>query len=165
MSVNSVLIREEANARNRVTTFGKDSQHDSTEYISFGIDRGLPDLDVPNNDDAHVLDLVTPVMSNADFVDRNDDQSTEFGFGLYAMNVPRKVASYTDPLPVKIHRSLEPLPQLLLDNPMNMMYFHFFIEFTARILVPHDCPANPFKVILPQSKIQQQENPYHPVSC
>ena len=153
MSVNSVLIREEATARNRTTGFGGDGMDDSSEYVSFGIDRGLPDLDVPNNDDAHVLDMVTPVLTNADFADRINDQSTEFGFGLYTGNAPSKIASYADPLPVKIRRSLEPLPKLLFDNPMNMMYFHFFIEFTARILVPHDCPANPFKVILPQSKI------------
>lgn len=35
---------------------------------------------------------------------------------------------------------------------MNMLYFHHFLNHTARILVPHDCSENPFKSILPQSR-------------
>lgn len=35
---------------------------------------------------------------------------------------------------------------------MNLLYFHHFIDHTARILVPHDCEKNPFRTILPGSK-------------
>jgi hypothetical protein len=35
---------------------------------------------------------------------------------------------------------------------MNLLYFHHFINCTARILVPHDCERNPFRHILPESK-------------
>lgn len=34
---------------------------------------------------------------------------------------------------------------------MNLLYFHHFLNHTARILVPHDCSENPFRNILPQS--------------
>jgi hypothetical protein len=32
---------------------------------------------------------------------------------------------------------------------MNLLYFHHFIYHTGRILVPHDCPENPFRTVLP----------------
>ena len=150
LSVNSLLIQEEENAktRSRTSDYGKGRRED--QMISYGIDRGLPDLDTPKNDDAHALDQISPVLSNADLDSQYRDTHQEFGFGLSCNNV----TYYSDNLPVRISRTLHPLPQILLDNPMNLMYFHFFTEFTARILVPHDCPANPFKHILPQSKLQ-----------
>ncbi|KAL8952223.1 MAG: hypothetical protein Q9183_007402, partial [Haloplaca sp. 2 TL-2023] len=37
---------------------------------------------------------------------------------------------------------------------MNLLYFHHFLNHTARILVPHDCAANPFKNILPQMAVR-----------
>ena len=143
MSVNSLLIKEESEAKQRPAMF----RHDSDDRIRFyGIDRGLPDLDIPRNNDQQVLDMTTPVMTHAQTERR--DSSTEFGFSSTA----NSVAGYANNLHVKISKTLLPLPSILHNNPMNLMYFHFFIEHTARILVPHDCPANPFKIILPQSK-------------
>ena len=145
LSVNSLLIQEEAEAKTR--------PHPSRQYSDdrmrfYGIDRGLPDLDVPRNDDTHALDMVTPVLENAEFGKPENEPVNEFGFGLSSNNV----SYYVENLPVRISKALLPLPTLLTKNPMNLMYFHFFIEFTAKILVPHDCPANPFRTILPQSK-------------
>lgn len=37
---------------------------------------------------------------------------------------------------------------------MNLLYFHHFLNHTARILVPHDCSANPFRNILPQMAVR-----------
>ena len=145
MSVNSLLIQEEAQANKQGRHYRRNSNENSRFY---GIDRGLPDRDIPDNDDAHILDVVTPTLYSMGFGDTEDEVATEFGFGLSS----NKVASYENDLHVRIAKSLHPLPTMLHANPMNLMYFHFFIEFTARILVPHDCPANPFKVILPQSK-------------
>lgn len=143
MSVNSLLIKEESEAKQRPAM----SRHDSDDRMQFyGIDRGLPDLDIPRNNDQQVLDVTTPVMSHAQTERR--DSSTEFGFSSTA----NSVAGYASNLHVKISKTLLPLPSVLHNNPMNLMYFHFFIEHTARILVPHDCPANPFKIILPQSR-------------
>ena len=48
-----------------------------------------------------------------------------------------------------IPRKLDPLPQWLFRGD-NMKYFHHYLKFTARLLVPHDCSENPFKHILPQ---------------
>lgn len=48
-------------------------------------------------------------------------------------------------------RGYLPCTQLLLENPMNLLYFHHFLNHTARILVPHDCERNPFRLILPES--------------
>ncbi len=39
-----------------------------------------------------------------------------------------------------------------MENKMNLLYFHHFINHTARILVPHDCEKNPFRQILPGSE-------------
>ena len=148
LSVNSLLIQEEAHAYEHRGTIRDGGE----QSVFYGIDRGIPDRDIPDNDDLHVLDLVTPTLYSGEFGNADDEVLSEFGFGLSSS----KVGCYEDgDLQVKIPRSLHPLPPLLHANPMNLMYFHFFIEFTARILVPHDCPANPFKVILPQSKWYQ----------
>ena len=144
LSVNSLLIQEEVDAYERRGGVVRGSNEQSVFY---GIDRGLPDRDIPDNDDLHVLDIVTPTLYSAEFGDTDNDVMTEFGFGLSSS----KVGCYDGDLQVKISKALHPLPELLHANPMNLMYFHFFIERTARILVPHDCPANPFSVILPQS--------------
>ena len=137
LSVNSLLMQEESNTEKA--------------YEYFGVDRGFPDLDMPANDDSRALDIITPVLGQATFSGEQRRPSGEFGFGLFGEDSSTTSNCYAEPLHVKISTSLLPLPPLLLQNPMNLMYFHFFIEYTARILVPHDCPANPFKTVLPQS--------------
>lgn len=131
----------------------------STNTIDYGIDRGFPDLDVSRNDDMHALNGVSPALVNDDreFMAQNHFGNgyyvpTEFGFGLQAKNTAfGEGGYYAKPVPVKIPRSLEPLPPTLLQNPMNLLYFHHFLNHTARILVPHDCSENPFRKILPRS--------------
>jgi hypothetical protein len=61
--------------------------------------------------------------------------------------------SYFFPKRITIPRVLEPLPEMLLQNKTNKMYFHHFVQQIAPLLVPHDCAKNPFKSVLPQSKI------------
>ena len=63
----------------------------------------------------------------------------------------RMNATYRDQM--SIPRRLDPLPQWLLDSDQNRMYFHHYLKHTARLLVPHDCSENPFKHILPQSRL------------
>ncbi|KAF3768895.1 hypothetical protein M406DRAFT_249113, partial [Cryphonectria parasitica EP155] len=43
---------------------------------------------------------------------------------------------YEQPLQVRIPRDLEPLPAKLLENPMNLLYFHHFMNHTAKALAP-----------------------------
>lgn len=79
----------------------------------------------------------------------------EFGdnFSMQQVNNARQFfkmnSTYRDQM--SIPRRLDPLPQWLLANDQNKMYFHHYLKHTARLLVPHDCSENPFKHILPQS--------------
>ena len=127
------------------------------QKTTYGIDRGFPDLDLPHNNDMIALNGVTPTMATVE-LDRhdadlsNEDLYSEFGFGLNACEGFNEGSGYyASPVTVSISRSLEPLPPTLQDNPMNLLYFHHFVNHTARMLVPHDCSENPFKSILPQS--------------
>ncbi|KAK3109723.1 hypothetical protein LTR53_016708 [Teratosphaeriaceae sp. CCFEE 6253] len=123
---------------------------DSTGYRTQGFDHGLPDLDLPHNDDYHALLPRSPDMRRASAAvsevssssGEPDSKQIAFEPGGY----------YAQPVPVKIPRSWEPLPQEL-QNPMNLLYFHHFINHTGRIMVPHDCPENPYRSVLPQMAI------------
>jgi hypothetical protein len=59
---------------------------------------------------------------------------------------------YENPVQINIPKILEPLPIQLTSNPMNLLYFHHFLNHVARILLPHDCPINPYRTVLPRSK-------------
>ncbi|KAL8949383.1 MAG: hypothetical protein Q9222_004503 [Ikaeria aurantiellina] len=132
----------------------------TTPTIEYGVDRGFPDLDLPKNNDAIALDGVSPILPRSDSyldgmdVNETEDIPPEFGFGLYGNNsVHDQGGYYAQAVTVTIPRGLTPLPSILQENRMNLLYFHHFLNHTARILVPHDCSANPFKSILPQMAI------------
>lgn len=126
--------------------------HFTTQKTTYGVDRGFADLDIPKNNDAIALNGMTP-----NFVETDNDMTDHFfsgyGFGLNSSDGFQEGAGYyAKPVTVSISRSLEPLPEMLRDNPMNLLYFHHFLNHTARVLVPHDCSENPFKSLLPQSE-------------
>ncbi|KAL8891988.1 MAG: hypothetical protein Q9192_005675, partial [Flavoplaca navasiana] len=132
----------------------------TTPTIDYGVDRGAPDLDLPRNDDAAALDGLSPSFSHLDYFNTSlastgeENQPAEFGFGLYGTNSAHDQGGYyAKAVTVTIPRGLTPLPPILQNNRMNLLYFHHFLNHTARILVPHDCSANPFKNILPQMAI------------
>ncbi|KAL8932049.1 MAG: hypothetical protein Q9211_006557 [Gyalolechia sp. 1 TL-2023] len=132
----------------------------TTPTFEYGIDRGFPDLDVPKNNDSTALSGASPSLARSDSFNpsfEGDDQGylpPEFGFGLYGNNSTQDQGGYyASPVTVTIPRGLLPLPSVLQDSPMNLLYFHHFLNHTARILVPHDCSANPFKNILPQMAV------------
>lgn len=132
-----------------------------TNTETYGVDRGLPDLDVPrNNDTAAINDISPPQHSDYDsLLESVDLGAPEFGFGVQKREfVFAKGGYYASPVPIKIPRKLELLPSTLLNNPMNLMYFHHFLNHTARILVVHDCSQNPFRTILPQSEHLHHSN-------
>ena len=129
----------------------------SAQKTSYGVDRGFPDSDSPSNQDATALSGVTPTMGLASLdyseYEGGNDLFSGFGFGVNVSDGFQEGAGYyAKPVTVSISRTLEPLPSILKDNPMNLLYFHHFLNHTARVLVPHDCSENPFKSILPQSK-------------
>ena len=133
---------------------------------TYGFDHGLPDLDMPNNKDDDALSPYTPKASEGspyvfnveDFDFNLDDNYPEFGFLLDAptevqQQTQQEAKSYYSSRPVKVEISISlgSLPFELQSNPMNLLYFHHFVDHTARILVPYDCSENPFKTLLPRS--------------
>ena len=125
------------------------------ESIFFGFDRGVPDTDINMNDDQNALGVVECQSQDEGIVQKRS------ALGQFQASESRSPAKkptfesgkyYAQPAMVKIPKTLQPLPSILLDNPMNLLYFHHFLEHTATLLLPHDCSQNPFKVTLPQSK-------------
>ncbi|CAG8077128.1 unnamed protein product [Penicillium olsonii] len=121
---------------------------------NYGLDSGRSDHDLSfNNDHAaidinYALDLISsrrsqdaPQSTTTQPVPEAEGQ-VQFCSGYYA-----------SPVPINIPRYLSPLPSSLLENPINLMYFHHFLNHTARMLVPHNCDNNPFISVLPSMAI------------
>jgi hypothetical protein len=108
---------------------------------SFGYDRGWPDEDVDQHDDNNAL-VASPDISNP--ANSVSFHPVTIDFDDY----------YAKPIRIDIPLALLPLPDQLSSNPMNLLYFHHFLNHTARILTPHDCPANPYRTVLPRSRYQ-----------
>ncbi|KAH9842143.1 Serine/threonine protein kinase [Teratosphaeria destructans] len=128
---------------------------DSNKHRAYGYDHGLHDLDLPNNDDDHVLFPRSPDLRRASAaMSEVSNSSNEFDSKQIAFEPG---GYYAQPVPIKIPRCLEPLPDELLRNQMNLLYFHHFINHTGRILVPHDCPDNPFRRVMPQMAVRNPQ--------
>jgi hypothetical protein len=126
---------------------------------TYGYDLGLPDLDTPRNNDYAAIAVHSPQSNTASLDDETPYGSAEPGSKVMAFE---KGGYYAKPVPIRISKSLEPLPPLLMENHMNLLYFHHFLNHTARVLIPHGCETNPFRHILPKSKHLQ--NKYLPSS-
>lgn len=61
---------------------------------------------------------------------------------------------YTSPIAI----ALSSLPASLRQRPIDMFYFRFFTDNTARLLVSHDCDSNPFRSVLPRSTCAPRED-------
>lgn len=137
------------------TRFG--SRFNSSEIVdNFGLDCGHPDLDFARNNDT----IAIKDISSLDISGQNklDIRSPKLELGLQkSETVFAKGGYYSFPVHINIPRNLTPLPAQLLDYPMNLLYFHHFLNHTARILVPHDCSDNPFRMVLPSSEFRTLE--------
>ena len=156
MSVQSILAGPAADGQ-RGLQHGRQYPIGDEEYTTYGYDRGLPDLDTPHNDDLNAIAIFSPPSGTMDL----DGEGT---YGRASELRSKDMAFegggyYAKPVPIKISKSLEPLPPLLLESPMNLLYFHHFLNHTARILVPHDCEKNPFRQILPESMFLTSQPP------
>lgn len=120
---------------------------------NYGLDSGRPDQDLTfNNDHAaidinYALELISSQWRNEESSQSQASQpdpepQVQFCSGYYA-----------SPVPINVPRYLSPLPSSLLENPINLMYFHHFLNHTARMLVPHNCDNNPFISVLPSSEL------------
>ncbi|EAW08531.1 Zn(II)2Cys6 transcription factor [Aspergillus clavatus NRRL 1] len=117
----------------------------------YGLDHGRPDLDLNNMNDHsaidinYALDLINPghqthVTVETDPSDQESPRVTSYGY-------------YAAPVPINIPRYLSPVPSTLVETPINLMYFHHFLNHTAKMLVAHDCGDNPFISVLPSMAI------------
>ncbi|KAK3677818.1 hypothetical protein LTR78_002668 [Recurvomyces mirabilis] len=128
---------------------------DSAGQRNYGFDHGFPDHDIPRNDDGQALLPRSPDLRRASAaVSEASNSSAEPDASKMAFE---SGGYYAQPVAVKIPRNLEPLPDELANNPMNMLYFHHFINHTGRIMVPHDCPENPFRGVMPQMAVRNRQ--------
>lgn len=118
---------------------------------NYGLDSGRPDRDLALNNDHAAIDINSAVDKFSSR-SRNDESSSPTSFqGSSAVQKPDFSGYYASPVPVNIPRYLSPLPSSLLKNPINLLYFHHFLNHTSKMLVPHDCDNNPFVSVLPSS--------------
>ncbi|KAL7628212.1 hypothetical protein AAE478_002411 [Parahypoxylon ruwenzoriense] len=129
----------------------------SAEVTYYGTDRGFPDHDLGKNDDMNAISGSSPLLQreflDTPFDEPNDDFAwNEFGFGVETNEFNDEEGGYySRPVSIYISRSLEPLPQRLLENPMNLL-------LAVLLLVPYDDPhANPFRTILPQMAVKNDD--------
>lgn len=125
----------------------------------YGVDPGFPDLDMGLNDDANAIRGLR--LGNGqyreepkDSVPEDEPSAGESDRGKEKGLIGPK-GYYERPVPVRIPRDLEPLPAKLRENPMNLLYFHHFMNHTAKALVPHDDKqSNPYRHVLPQMAVK-----------
>ena len=114
------------NANNGVQDWSlqpRDVYQDTTTY---GIDRGIKDLDIGKNDDMKAISGSSPIAmrDHPELVLDEEGQFSpvEFGFGMEMTNTAFENGAYYDkPVSICIPRILEPLPNKLLENPMNLL--------------------------------------------
>jgi hypothetical protein len=146
MSVQSI-INDDFSEHSHGYEHGRQYPVGDSSTTTYGYDFGLPDLDTPNNDDFSAIAMFSPQANTMELEGgpygnaERHSQDIAFESGNY----------YAKPVAIRISKSLGVLPPILLENPMNLLYFHHFLNHTARILVPHDCEQNPFRQILPES--------------
>lgn len=152
LSVNSLLSAPPEDYEAQPSHTSNPSHYPKTDAEGstiYGYDYGYPDLDVSRNNDAIAIIPQSPA-------------SCRSGMSPDAIEAPSPVPSkeaafqrgcyYAQPVPIRISKEFEPLPSYLTDSPMNLLYFHHFLNHTARVLTPHDCPDNPLRTILPKSE-------------
>ncbi|KAE9578997.1 hypothetical protein CGMCC3_g5105 [Colletotrichum fructicola] len=126
------------------------------DAIFYGYDLGFRDADINQNNDLGAISKTNSNVESSITVmggGRGGFPPLQpSGIGLQSSVLPRMTGGYYDrPILIRIPRNLEPLPSKLRDNPMNLLYFHHFLNHTAKILVPYDDPSsNPFRTVLPQ---------------
>lgn len=121
---------------------------------NYGLDCGRPDLDLNKNDDHSAIDINYALdLFNADSqpASTSTSEGSHTGNAKYNGSDCNKRGYYVSPVPINIPRYLSPLPPSLVKTPINLMYFHHFLNHTGRMLVPHDCENNPFISVLPTS--------------
>ncbi|KAI9640778.1 hypothetical protein NHQ30_010618 [Ciborinia camelliae] len=172
LSVSSLLSGPPEGAPSEQHNNDKEWDYESQEWTPYmhdvyqdtetwGIDRGLVDLDIGKNDDANAISESSSTLVDAhqefDIEHGRELSPMEFGFGMESNETALEVGYYDKPVSISIPRVLQPLPTKLLENPMNLLYFHHFLDHTAGCLIPHNCSSNPFRSILPQMAVRDDD--------
>jgi hypothetical protein len=157
MSVNSLLSPDfhHEHGLNGDAVLGFNAERPPTGgSIEYGLDHGTPDQDVNDHQDAgprvRIFDRISldrqmgAEARGSEVAPEDPERKTLLTAGGY----------YATHVPIRIPRKLSPLPRALLENPINLMYFHHFLNHTARLLVPHDCVENPFRSVMPSMAIE-----------
>jgi len=160
-SVDSLLSGPPGNYENKGPREKEVSRYPMTDVdgsIIYGYDYGRPDLDLSRNNDSAAIVPRSPdpigsgrTSTAASPVDAASVASPA-AFSKHAAF--QRGGYYAQPVPIKIPRELEPLPSHITNDPMNLLYFHHFLNHTARVLTPHDCPDNPLRTTLPKSRFR-----------
>lgn len=117
---------------------------------NYGLDHGRPDLDLNQMDDHSAIDINYAL----DLINPERQTRTTFESACVDHGLANSVGGYyASPVPINIPRYLSPLPSTLVETPINLMYFHHFLNHTAKMLVAHDCGDNPFITVLPSSTL------------
>lgn len=123
----------------------------------YGYDNSKADEDIGRNDDGKAIMGYSASGSKAgpDVASEEvarDSHPSDFDFGLGMRDAGNY---YERRVEVWISKDFEPLPPRLRQNPMELLYFHHFLNHTARVLVPHDdLESNPFRTVLPQMAVK-----------
>ncbi|KAI5306269.1 hypothetical protein KEM56_001619 [Ascosphaera pollenicola] len=144
------------------------------EFINYGHDHGHADLDLyngtadltammlaPNSHDGNSTSQgqtntdVKPVI-HCGYAERASSPESDGDSHSRPVTVFSKGGYYASPVPVNIPRFLMPLPTSLTLSPINLLYFHHFLNHTGKILAPHACNHNPFTTVLPRMAITNQ---------
>ncbi|KAL7273129.1 hypothetical protein RUND412_004038 [Rhizina undulata] len=136
-----------------IDEYKREPDSPASSNMHFGVDNGEPDLD--NDDD--VEEIQRDVVDDYTVGSHHHHHHHHHIFGTGMAHMSSMASFYqppTYPVPITIPRKLDPLPELLLASRKNMMYFHHYLNYTARLLVPHDCSENPFKSVLPQMAVE-----------
>lgn len=155
LSVSSLLSGPPDNwdASRSPGTTNLDPKSDGEGSAIYGYDLGFPDLDVSRNNDSAAIIFQSPASAG--------DVESRSATAALARCLPRpskdsafqRGGYYAQPVAIKIPLAFGTLPSYLTDSPMNLLYFHHFLNHTARVLTPHDCPDNPLRTILPKSRL------------
>jgi hypothetical protein len=135
------------NDRNYVPRSNPEVQDWSVQYqdvyqdtTTWGIDRGIKDLDIGKNDDMNAITGASPIAmrDHLELVLDEDGElmPIEFGFGMEMNNTAFENGGYYDkPVAICIPRVLEPLPSKLLENPMNLLVSSFPLSTMFQALI------------------------------
>jgi len=96
---------------------------DILNTTTYGIDRGIKDLDIGKNDDMNAITGVSPVLvrDHLELV-LDDEGDLDSGFGGETSHTAFESGGYYNkPVAISIPTALHPLPYKLHENPMNLL--------------------------------------------